>query len=73
MALTDLALEDLPEGSPVRGHLEQVIAAAERSQDLIEQILAYSRKTALAADADCLEGGGLRLRWTCCGRLCRRM
>lgn len=44
VALTDLALEDLPEDSDVRGHLEQVIAAAERSQDLIEQILGYSRK-----------------------------
>ncbi len=28
----------------MRGHLQQVIAAAERSQGLIEQILAYSRK-----------------------------
>lgn len=45
MALTELALEELPDGSPVRGQLEQVIAAAERSQGLIEQILTYSRKS----------------------------
>jgi PAS domain S-box-containing protein len=36
---TQLALYDLPEGSPLRYNLEQVLSASDRAKDLITQIL----------------------------------
>lgn len=38
----DLALLDLPDGSPVREHVERVISAAHRAAELAQQMLAYS-------------------------------
>lgn len=43
VSYTDMVLETLPQGSEDRERLEQVLAAAEASQDLIRQILAFSR------------------------------
>jgi len=40
---TDLALEDLPEDSPVRPNLERVLKLANRAKGLCEQILTFSR------------------------------
>ena len=41
---THLACDDLPRGSPVREHLEQVIKAGERAADLVRRLLVFSRK-----------------------------
>ena len=41
---TELALYDTPEGMPVRPNLEQILRAGQRAKDLINQILAFSRK-----------------------------
>ena len=40
---TDLALEDLPEDSPVRPNLERVMKLANRAKGLSEQILTFGR------------------------------
>lgn len=47
LALTNLVLEELPEDSPVRSDLEMVVLAAERSKNLVSQILAFSRQDEL--------------------------
>jgi len=44
VALSKLALEELPEESPLRGDIETIIRASERARDLVKQILAFSRK-----------------------------
>ena len=44
VALSKLALEDLPGESPLRGDIETIIRASERARDLVKQILAFSRK-----------------------------
>jgi len=44
LALSKLALDDLPEESPVRGDIEIIARASERARDLVKQILAFSRK-----------------------------
>ena len=43
-----LALEDLPEASPVRESLEEIQKSAERSADLTRQLLAFARKQTIA-------------------------
>ena len=40
---TDLALEDLPDDSPVRPNIERVVKLAHRAQGLSKQILAFGR------------------------------
>ena len=45
LGFTDLALADLPEGHPARDDLEQVMKAARRARDLVEQILIFSRRS----------------------------
>jgi len=40
---TDLALEDLPEDSPIRVNLERVVRLANRAKGLSEQILTFGR------------------------------
>ena len=40
---TDLALEDLPDGSPVRSNLERVMKLADRAKALSDQILTFGR------------------------------
>jgi signal transduction histidine kinase len=47
LALSKLALDDLPETSPVRPDIETIVRASERARDLVKQILAFSRKQAL--------------------------
>jgi|GEM_PF-6937816 len=42
---TELALDTLPERSPGRRDLEQVLAAGSRAKDLVKQILSFSRRT----------------------------
>jgi signal transduction histidine kinase len=42
---TDLALEDLPDMSPVRTNLERVLKLANRAKGLSQQILTFSRRT----------------------------
>jgi signal transduction histidine kinase len=42
---TDLALEDLPKGSPVRPHIERVMRLANRAKGLSEQILTFGRRS----------------------------
>ncbi|MFQ5549073.1 MAG: ATP-binding protein [Woeseia sp.] len=42
---TDLALEDLPQDSPIRGNLKRVMKSANRAKEVIDQILTFSRKT----------------------------
>jgi PAS domain S-box-containing protein len=43
IGLTELAIEDVPEGGPQRRRLETVLAAAERARRLIRKILSFSR------------------------------
>lgn len=42
---TDLALEDLPENSPVRPHVERVMRLANRAKGLSEKILTFGRRS----------------------------
>jgi PAS domain S-box-containing protein len=51
VALSKLALEELPEGCPARGDIETIIRASERARDLVKQILAFSRKQDFAKEA----------------------
>jgi signal transduction histidine kinase len=44
LALSKLALEDLPSDSQVRSDMETIVRATERARDLVKQILAFSRK-----------------------------
>ncbi|MBL8691331.1 MAG: PAS-domain containing protein [Rhodospirillaceae bacterium] len=43
MTLTELAMDELPEGSPARGDLERVIGAAEHARGLVQRLLTFSR------------------------------
>jgi PAS domain S-box-containing protein len=45
LGYTDMALQKIPEGQPVRRYLENVYQAGERAQDLIKQILSFSRRS----------------------------
>ncbi len=42
LGFAKLALDDLPEDSPPRHKIQQVVASAERAADLVHQLLAYS-------------------------------
>jgi len=44
MALTKLTAARLPEGSPQRRNLERVMEASHRAKELVQKILAFSRK-----------------------------
>jgi nitrogen-specific signal transduction histidine kinase/CheY-like chemotaxis protein len=41
---TELALTDVPEDSPIRSNLQEVITAGHRAKDLVKQILAFARQ-----------------------------
>jgi PAS domain S-box-containing protein len=41
---TEIALDDVPENSPMRENLEKVLVSAERAKELIAQILTFSRQ-----------------------------
>jgi signal transduction histidine kinase len=47
VALSKLALDDLPEHSRVRADIETIIRASERAGDLVKKILAFSRRQEL--------------------------
>jgi PAS domain S-box-containing protein len=44
MGFSELTLSSLPEGSKERWNMQQVLQASERARDLVNQILAFSRK-----------------------------
>ena len=43
MTLTELAMDELPAGSPAHGDLERVIGAAEHARGLVQRLLTFSR------------------------------
>ena len=45
IGFSELARDDSPEGSPVRRHLERIIAGGIRGRELVKQILAFGRQT----------------------------
>ena len=45
IGLTDMAVQDLPEGSITRDDLKEVLQAAHRAKELVKQILAFSRQS----------------------------
>jgi nitrogen-specific signal transduction histidine kinase/CheY-like chemotaxis protein len=44
MGYTELALYDVPHGSRMQRHLDEVLTAGKRARDLVQQILAFSRQ-----------------------------
>jgi PAS domain S-box-containing protein len=44
MGYSELALYDVPHGSRIQHHLEEVLTAGKRARDLVQQILAFSRQ-----------------------------
>jgi CheY-like chemotaxis protein len=44
MGYSELALYDVPHGSRIERHLEEVLTAGKRARDLVQQILAFSRQ-----------------------------
>jgi PAS domain S-box-containing protein len=44
LGYTELALYDIPHGSRMQRHLEEVLTAGKRARDLVQQILAFSRQ-----------------------------
>ncbi len=42
---TEMALQDIPEDSPLESNLKKVLQAGERARDLVRQILTFSRKS----------------------------
>ncbi len=47
IGFTDMAIEDIPEGSLTRKNLEKVLQSGYRARDLVGQILAFSRQSEL--------------------------
>ena len=43
IGFTEMAIEDSAEGTPVHGNVKEVLRAANRAKDLVEQILTFSR------------------------------
>src|SRR5207249_2029184 len=44
LGYTELALYDVPHGSRMQRHLDEVLTAGKRARDLVQQILAFSRQ-----------------------------
>jgi signal transduction histidine kinase len=44
IGFTEMAMDDLPPGSPVRENLDEVLTAADRAANLVRQILHFSRQ-----------------------------
>ncbi len=47
LGYSELMHEELPAASPLRSHVQEITRAAERSRDLIRQLLAFARKQTL--------------------------
>ncbi|MBW2569788.1 MAG: response regulator [Deltaproteobacteria bacterium] len=45
MGYTDLTMDDVPEGSHAQSNLKEVLIAANRAKDMIQQILTFSRQS----------------------------
>jgi PAS domain S-box-containing protein len=45
MGYTELSLQDTPNGSPVKNRLQQVLKASLRAKELVDQILAFRRRS----------------------------
>jgi PAS domain S-box-containing protein len=45
LGYTELALDDVPQDSPARWRLQEVLTAGKRARDLVQQILAFSRRS----------------------------
>ncbi len=41
---TELTMDDVPEGSPIRRNLEEILKAASRAKELVQQILTFRRQ-----------------------------
>ena len=54
LSYTDLAVGDLHAEDPLRGDLEEVLAAARRAEGLTRQLLAFSRKQVLSPEPTAL-------------------
>jgi PAS domain S-box-containing protein len=59
VALTKLVIPKLPEESRERRNLETVLVGAERSRDLVKQILAFSRKEGAPRRGEAVDLGAL--------------
>ncbi len=44
LGYTEIAIDDISEGSPVRESLDEVLKLSNRAKDVVKQILSYSRK-----------------------------
>lgn len=44
MGYSEMVLDEIPEGSPARDDMEQVLSAAQRAKELVKQILTFSRQ-----------------------------
>ena len=44
-ANADMAMEDIPEGSPAGKNVKQIVRASDRARDLVKQILTFSRQS----------------------------
>jgi len=44
LGFAQIAYEDLPEGHPARGKLDHIVKSARRAQEVVHQILAFSRQ-----------------------------
>ena len=45
MGFAEMALNDLPKGSPLRNNIKEILQATNRASDLVKQILAFSRQS----------------------------
>jgi PAS domain S-box-containing protein len=64
LALSKLALDDLPRDNPTRGDVEIIIQASERARELVKQILTFARKRDLVkqpVDLAVVTRGALRM------------
>jgi PAS domain S-box-containing protein len=62
MGYAELLKKDLPVESPLWGHAETVLSSAKRAAELTRQLLAYSRRQVLAAEAFDLNEMAERMR-----------
>lgn len=44
MGYAEMLKDDLPENSPLQGHVDEILNATARSKELVKQILSFSRQ-----------------------------